>query len=98
VLNVISNEAYEFMRYAGGFDTILSNWNAADALPWYLAYFRPEVNYMGLVDGFETIPLKCDEFVKAIALLSHLTYLVTNYSLLKAPELRAETLPSDRRK
>lgn len=89
MLNVISNEAYEFMRYAGGFDTILSNWNAPDALPWYLAYFGPEVNYMGLVDGFEAIPLKCDEFVKAIALLSGLTYLVTNYSLLKAPELRA---------
>ena len=67
MLNVISNKAYEFMRYAGGFDTILSNWNAADALPWYLAYFGPEVNYMGLVDGFEAILLKCDEFVKAIA-------------------------------
>ncbi|WP_414586600.1 hypothetical protein [Scytonema sp. PCC 10023] len=87
VLNVISNEAYEFMRYAGGFDTMLSNWNAADALPWYLAYFGPEVNYMGLVDGYEAIPLKCDEFVKAIAQnlrcnsrpRSRVTYLLTNY-------------------
>ena len=97
MLNVISNKAYEFMRYAGGFDTMLSNWNAADALPWYLAYFGSEVNYMGLVDRFEAIPLKCDEFVKAIglwaappehrrrralraiALLSRLTYLLTNY-------------------
>lgn len=67
VLNrVMSNEAYEFMRYAGGFDTILSNWNAADALPWYLTYFAPEVKYKGLRDGFEAIPLKLgEEFVKA---------------------------------
>ena len=63
---VMSNEAYEFMRYAGGFDTILSNWNAADAIPWYLSYFGPDAKYIGLVDGFEAIPLKLsEEFVKA---------------------------------
>ncbi|KAB8319425.1 hypothetical protein SD81_011190 [Tolypothrix campylonemoides VB511288] len=44
-----------------------SNWNAADALPWYLAYFGSPINYIGLLDGFEAIPFKCDEFVKAIA-------------------------------
>lgn len=67
VLNrVMSNEAYEFIRYAGGFDTILSNWNAADAIPWYLAYFGPDAQYMGSVDGFESVALKLkDEFVKA---------------------------------
>lgn len=64
--SVISNEAYEFIRYAGGFDTILNNWNAADAIPWYLAYFGPEVKYMGLVDGFEAIARQlANEFVKA---------------------------------
>jgi hypothetical protein len=63
---VMSNEAYEFMRYGGGFDTILSNWNAADALPWYLAYFSPEAKYTGLSDGFEAIPLRLsEEFVKS---------------------------------
>ena len=67
VLNsVMSNEAYEFVRYAGGFDTFLGNWNAAEAIPWYLTYFGLQVRYMGLVDGFRTIPLKlCDEFVNA---------------------------------
>ncbi|MGB3205506.1 MAG: FAD-dependent oxidoreductase, partial [Crinalium sp.] len=67
VLNrVMSNEAYEFIRYAGGFDTILSNWNAADAIAWYLAYFGPDAEYRGIVDGFESIALKLkDEFVTA---------------------------------
>jgi monoamine oxidase len=47
-------------------DTILSNWNAADAIPWYLAYFGPDAQYMGLVDGFECVAFKLkDEFVKA---------------------------------
>ena len=59
VLNrVMSNEAYEYIRYAGGFDTILSNWNATDAIPWYLAYFGPDAQYMRLVDGFESVALQ----------------------------------------
>ncbi len=44
----------------------MSNWNAADAIPWYLAYFGPDAQYMGSVDGFESVALKLkDEFVKA---------------------------------
>lgn len=53
VLNMMSNKAYEFMRYTGDFDTILTNWNAADALLWYLADFGLEVNYMRLLDGLK---------------------------------------------
>jgi hypothetical protein len=63
---VMSTEAYEFVRQAGGYETTLSNWNAADAIPWYLADFGPQTKYIGFLDGFETVPLKLrDEFVKA---------------------------------
>jgi hypothetical protein len=63
---VMSTEAYEFVRQAGGYETTLSNWNAADAVPWYLADFGPQAKYIGFLDGFESVPLKLrDEFVKA---------------------------------
>lgn len=62
---VISTEAYEFVRQAGGYETTLSNWNAADAIPWYLADFGPQTKYIGLRDGFESVPLKLrDKFVE----------------------------------
>ena len=62
---VMSSEAYEFIRQAGGYDTTLSNWNAADAIPWYLADFGPDAKYIGFVDGFQSVPLRLkEEFLK----------------------------------
>jgi monoamine oxidase len=57
MLRTISGEAYDFIRDAGGYDTIISAWNAADKMPWNLADFGREVNYHALVDGYESLPL-----------------------------------------
>ncbi|MCA9968579.1 MAG: FAD-dependent oxidoreductase [Anaerolineales bacterium] len=53
---VLSSEAYEFIMDAGGYDTTLTNWNAAEAIPWYLADFGQDAVYMKLTDGYERLP------------------------------------------
>ncbi|MFT4624995.1 MAG: monoamine oxidase [Myxococcota bacterium] len=53
---VMSSEAYAFAKDAGGYDTTLANWNAADAIPWYLSDFGTDAKYYGLTDGYETLP------------------------------------------
>jgi len=54
---VMSSEAFKMVLEAGGYDTTMTNWNAAEALPWYLADFGPEVQYRTLLKGMEAIPL-----------------------------------------
>ena len=41
----MSAEAYQFVVDASGYDTTVSNWNAADAIPWFLADFGADVKY-----------------------------------------------------
>lgn len=54
---VVSNEAFELLLDAGGYNTTLCNWNAAEALPWYLGDFGPTAQYRGFDNGFEQVPL-----------------------------------------
>jgi hypothetical protein len=53
---VISGEAYQLCQAAGGYDSTLSNWNAADAIPWYLSDFGAKAQYQGFKKGFELVP------------------------------------------
>lgn len=53
---VISGEAYLFGRDAGGYSSTLMNWNAADAIPWYLVDFGITPEYKGFKKGFQQIP------------------------------------------
>lgn len=53
---VMSSEAFKFVLDAGGYDTTVTNWNAAEALPWYLSDFGPEAKYRTIIDGMETLP------------------------------------------
>lgn len=53
---VLSSEALEYLLDAGGYATTMTNWNAAEALPWYLSDFGPEAEYRTVVDGMERIP------------------------------------------
>lgn len=55
---VMSSEAFQLILDAGGYDTTMTNWNAAEALSWYLADFGPEVQYHTVVEGMESIPLQ----------------------------------------
>jgi monoamine oxidase len=53
---VISGEAYHLCLDSGGYDSTLSNWNAADAIPWYLSDFGVNPQYLGFSQGFQQVP------------------------------------------
>lgn len=55
-LRVISGEAYELGVDAGGYNSTLINWNAADAIPWYLSDFGINPDYKGFKKGFQEVP------------------------------------------
>lgn len=55
---ILSSEAYNLVLDAGGYSSILSNWNAGEAIPWFLADFPPDVKYRTLTFGFDKLPDK----------------------------------------
>lgn len=66
LMRVISGEAYQLGLDAGGYQSTLSNWNAADAIPWYLSDFGVNAQYEGFKRGFQQVPLRvAQEFQKA---------------------------------
>lgn len=77
LLRVISGEAYQLGLDAGGYQTTLSNWNAADAIPWYLSDFGVDPKYEGFKRGFQQVPLTIAErFRAAGGTLEHGRHLV----------------------
>lgn len=56
LLRVISGEAYQLGVDAGGYNSTLTNWNAADAIPWYLSDFGINPVYKGFKRGFQEVP------------------------------------------
>ncbi|MFL5346184.1 MAG: flavin monoamine oxidase family protein [Hyalangium sp.] len=63
---VISGEAYQLAIDAGGYQSTLNNWNAADAIPWYLADFGVDPVYQGFRRGFQQVPLAVAERFKML--------------------------------
>lgn len=61
---VISGEAYHLCLDSGGYDSTLSNWNAADAIPWYLSDFGVDPKYLGFKQGFQQVPLSLAKLFK----------------------------------
>lgn len=64
LMRVISGEAYQLAIAAGGYETTLTNWNAADAIPWYLSDFGVDPDYRGFRKGFQQVPLTLEKRVK----------------------------------
>jgi monoamine oxidase len=56
LMRVISGEGYQLGLDAGGYNSTLSNWNAADAIPWYLSDFGVDAKYKGFKKGFQEVP------------------------------------------
>jgi monoamine oxidase len=56
LLRVISGEAYQLGVDSGGYNSTLINWNAADAIPWYLSDFGVNPQYKGFKKGFQEVP------------------------------------------
>jgi protoporphyrinogen oxidase len=57
LLRELSKEAYDLARQAGGYDTLVNNWSAAEAIPFLLADFPADARYMALNKGFQSLPL-----------------------------------------
>jgi monoamine oxidase len=53
---VLSPDAYAFVRDSGGYDCLVSNWSAADAIPFILADFGDGVTYSRFPQGFDQLP------------------------------------------
>lgn len=53
---ILSPDAYAFVKDTGGYDCLLSNWSAADAIPFILADFGAGVQYSRFPDGFDALP------------------------------------------
>lgn len=53
----LSREAISLVREAVGYDTLVNNWNAAEAIPFLLADFPADARYYKLNRGFQTLPL-----------------------------------------
>jgi monoamine oxidase len=57
LVRVLSGEGYQLALDAGGYQSTLNNWNAADAIPWYLSDFGVDPVYRGFRKGFQQVPL-----------------------------------------
>src|ERR1043165_776520 len=64
LMRVMSGEAYQLAVAAGGYESTLTNWNAADAIPWYLSDFGIKPEYYGFRKGFQQVPLTLAEMVE----------------------------------
>lgn len=56
LLDELSDQAYHLVRDAGGYETIVNNWNAAEAIPFLLADFPTGAIYRAIRKGFEEVP------------------------------------------
>jgi len=54
---LMSNEAYQLSVDAGGHFPFIGNWNAAEALEWYMSDFKPNTTYKTISTGYDQIPL-----------------------------------------
>lgn len=64
LMRVISGEAYLLGVDAGGYSSTLMNWNAADAIPWFLSDFGTNAKYRGFRKGFQQVPLSLAELFR----------------------------------
>jgi monoamine oxidase len=63
---VLSSEAYHLAVDAFGYQSILANWNAAAAIPWFLADFGLKSEYQGFKQGFQQIPLILEDLFRKL--------------------------------
>ena len=53
---ILSPDGYAFVRDTCGYDCLVSNWSAADAIPFILADFGTGVNYFRFPNGYDEMP------------------------------------------
>lgn len=72
LMRVITGEAYQLGVDAGGYNSTLINWNAADAIPWFLSDFGLNPEYKGFKKGFQIVPLTIAKLFKELGGKVHL--------------------------
>jgi len=55
VQRVISQEGHHFVQDAYGYDTTVLNWNAADAIPWFVWDFPAGVKFISIREGLQAL-------------------------------------------
>ena len=56
LIRVLGQEGYDYLVDGLGYASIIGDWNAADAMPWFLIETRPDSENLTVVDGMERVP------------------------------------------
>jgi len=54
----LSVEAYNLLVDAGGYCASLTNWNAAEALQWFMVTYGEKTEYRTILEGFQSLALR----------------------------------------
>ncbi|MEA5529079.1 FAD-dependent oxidoreductase [Dolichospermum sp. UHCC 0684] len=57
----LSVEAYNLLVDAGGYCASLTNWNAAEALQWFMITYGEKTEYRTILEGFQSLTLRLAE-------------------------------------
>ncbi|MDQ5825777.1 MAG: FAD-dependent oxidoreductase [Chloroflexota bacterium] len=60
----LSSEGYQLVHDAFGYESISSNWNAAEAAWWFAKDFDPTQKWFTLRDGFQELPRRLEERIR----------------------------------
>jgi monoamine oxidase len=83
---VMSGEAYKLLLDSGGYMTTLSNWNAAEAMEWYLIDFGPDAEYVQVVNGYERLPQRLLAEFESAGGAVHYHHRLTHFEKLEGDE------------
>ena len=56
LIRVLGREGYDYLVDGLGYTSIIGDWNAADAIPWFLIETRPDSENLTVADGMERVP------------------------------------------
>jgi monoamine oxidase len=60
----LGNEGFQLVHDALGYESIVSNWNAAEAIPWFIADFSND-DYSMLEGGFDVLVRRLEKLIPA---------------------------------
>lgn len=55
IAHFMSSEAFLYVHDAIGYESVIENWNAAEAIPWFLRDLAQGIQYRRIVGGFESL-------------------------------------------
>jgi monoamine oxidase len=78
--NFLSSEAYLFAHDGFGYESVIANWNAAEAIPWFLRDF--ETPYRTVMRGMDRLPTLLNYlFARHANAETHLNHQLTRVTL-----------------